>query len=90
MRTCRFIHELSGEEKYIEGESLDYWWTTRSKMERYVSENGFSSDKLHAQQQLQHRGRGRSAGREAGEIPGETGFSAEGMKLEYTRGRSET
>lgn len=37
-----FIHGLPGRKIFLKG-NHDYWWTTRSKMEKYVFENGFSS-----------------------------------------------
>lgn len=37
-----FINSLPGKKILLKG-NHDYWWTTKSKMDRYLSENGFSS-----------------------------------------------
>jgi predicted phosphohydrolase len=38
----RFIHELPGR-KIISKGNHDYWWTTRSKLDKFLGENGFDS-----------------------------------------------
>ena len=38
----RFINDLPGKKLLIKG-NHDYWWTTRSKMDRYFSEKGFDT-----------------------------------------------
>lgn len=38
----RFINNLNGKKVIIKG-NHDYWWTTLSKMERFLSENGFDT-----------------------------------------------
>lgn len=38
----RFIHRLPGRKVLLKG-NHDYWWTTRSKLERFWSENGLDS-----------------------------------------------
>ncbi len=37
-----FIHKLPGKKILLKG-NHDYWWTTKAKMDRYLSENGFDS-----------------------------------------------
>lgn len=37
-----FIHSLPGHKIILKG-NHDYWWTTKSKMDNYLTENGFSS-----------------------------------------------
>lgn len=41
----RFIHELNGT-KIISKGNHDYWWNTASKMNRFLSENGFDSIRI--------------------------------------------
>ena len=38
----RFIHELPGKKILLKG-NHDYWWATKSKMDRYLAESGFDS-----------------------------------------------
>lgn len=75
----RFIHELPGK-KIISKGNHDYWWTTRSKMERYVSENGFSSISFMHNNSFSIEGV-TICGTRGWEIPGETGFSAEDERI---------
>ena len=37
-----FIHSLPGKKIMLKG-NHDYWWTTKKKMDNYLSENGFDS-----------------------------------------------
>lgn len=37
-----FINKLPGKKIFIKG-NHDYWWTTKSKMEKYLVENGFDT-----------------------------------------------
>ena len=37
-----FINRLNGKKIIIKG-NHDYWWTTKSKMDKYISENGFDT-----------------------------------------------
>lgn len=37
-----FIHRLNGKKIILKG-NHDYWWTTKSKMDRYIAEKGFDS-----------------------------------------------
>lgn len=37
-----YIHQLNGQKLLLRG-NHDYWWTTLSKMEQYVEENGFDT-----------------------------------------------
>ena len=75
----RFIHELPGK-KIISKGNHDYWWTTRSKMERYVSENGCSSISFMHNNSFSIEGV-TICGTRGWEIPGETGFSAEDERI---------
>ncbi len=38
----RFLHQLPGKKVLLKG-NHDYWWSTRSKMEHFFSENGLNS-----------------------------------------------
>ena len=38
----RFIHELPGKKLILKG-NHDYWWSTRKKIEEFLSQNGFYS-----------------------------------------------
>jgi len=38
----RFIDELPGKKLLLKG-NHDYWWTTKSKMDKYIAEKGFHS-----------------------------------------------
>lgn len=38
----RFIHELNGRKIILKG-NHDYWWTTMTKMNKFLQENGFDS-----------------------------------------------
>lgn len=38
----RFIHELNGKKIILKG-NHDYWWTTKSKADKFFAENGFDS-----------------------------------------------
>lgn len=41
----KFINALNGTKVLLKG-NHDYWWTTVSKMEKYLSENGFDTIKI--------------------------------------------
>ncbi len=38
----RFINNLNGKKIILKG-NHDYWWTTKAKMDRYISDNGFDT-----------------------------------------------
>ena len=40
-----FIHQLPGEKILMKG-NHDYWWSTKSKIERFLQEKGFTSMKV--------------------------------------------
>lgn len=37
-----YIHQLNGRKIILKG-NHDYWWTTKTKMDKYIAENGFDS-----------------------------------------------
>jgi len=75
----KFIHELPGK-KIISKGNHDYWWTTRSKLDKFLNENGFTS--ISFMHNNSYRiGEFVVCGTRGWEMPGETGFSAEDAKI---------
>jgi len=75
----KFIHELPGK-KIISKGNHDYWWTTRSKLDKFIDENGFTS--ISFMHNNSYRiGNIAVCGTRGWEMPGETGFSAEDAKI---------
>jgi len=75
----RFIHELPGR-KIISKGNHDYWWTTMSKMEKFISRNGFTSISFMHNNSFSIKGV-TICGTRGWEIPGEAGFGAEDEKI---------
>lgn len=75
----RFIHELPGR-KIISKGNHDYWWTTRSKLDKFLGENGFDSISfMHNNSYCV--GGDVICGTRGWEMPGEVGFGAEDEKI---------
>jgi predicted phosphohydrolase len=75
----RFIHELPGK-KIISKGNHDYWWTTRSKLEKFVGGNGFTSISFMHNNSFSVEG-ATICGTRGWEMPGEVGFGAEDAKI---------
>ncbi len=75
----KFIHELPGK-KIISKGNHDYWWTTKSKLDKFINDNGFTSISfMHNNSYL--IGRAAVCGTRGWETPGEIGFSSEDSKI---------
>ena len=68
----RYIHGLPGK-KIISKGNHDYWWTTMRKMEKFVSENGFTSISFMHNSSFSLEGV-TICGTRGWEMPGEVGF----------------
>ncbi len=78
----RFINELPGR-KIISKGNHDYWWTTKSKLDKFLDENGF--DTISFMHNNSYRiGQDVICGTRGWEMPGETGFGPEDEKI-YNR-----
>ena len=75
----RFIHGLPGR-KIISKGNHDYWWTTKSKLDKFLNENGFDSISFMHNNSYCARG-AVICGTRGWEMPGETGFGAEDEKI---------
>jgi predicted phosphohydrolase len=75
----RFIHELPGK-KIISKGNHDYWWTTKSKLDKFLAENGFDSISfMHNNSYCV--GDDVICGTRGWEMPGEVGFGTEDEKI---------
>lgn len=75
----RFIHELPGR-KIISKGNHDYWWTTKSKLDKFLDENGF--DSISFMHNNSYRvGGDVICGTRGWEMPGEIGFGTEDEKI---------
>ncbi|NLK87880.1 MAG: serine/threonine protein phosphatase [Clostridiaceae bacterium] len=75
----RFIHELPGR-KIISKGNHDYWWTTKSKLDKFLDENGFDSISfMHNNSYC--AGEDVICGTRGWVMPGEVGFGAEDEKI---------
>lgn len=74
-----FIHRLPGRKILSKG-NHDYWWTTKSKLEQYTGENGFSSIFFLHNNHFSIEGV-TICGTRGWYMPGEDGFSAEDAKI---------
>jgi predicted phosphohydrolase len=75
----KFMHELPGR-KIISKGNHDYWWTTKSKLDKYINENGFTS--ISFMHNNSYRiGNAAVCGTRGWEMPGEIGFSSEDVKI---------
>lgn len=75
----RFIHELPGK-KIISKGNHDYWWTTKSKLDKFLNENGFDSISFMHNNSYFVQG-AVICGTRGWEMPGEVGFGAEDEKI---------
>lgn len=75
----RFIHSLPGK-KIISKGNHDYWWTTKNKMDKFISGNGFSSVSFMHNNSYAIEGTV-ICGTRGWNMPGEIGFSDEDMKI---------
>jgi len=77
-----FIEQLPGI-KIISKGNHDYWWTTKNKLDKFLSENGFSS--IHFMHNNSFTIEDTAVcGTRGWEMPGEDGFNAEDAKI-YSR-----
>ncbi len=74
-----FIHGLPGR-KIISKGNHDYWWTTKSKLDKFLGENGFDSISFMHNNSYNTQG-AVICGTRGWEMPGETGFGAEDEKI---------
>lgn len=75
----RFIHSLPGR-KIISKGNHDYWWTTKSQLDKFVNENGFTSISfLHNNSYIIDNVA--ICGTRGWSMPGEEGFSPEDKKV---------
>jgi len=75
----RFIHNLPGK-KIISKGNHDYWWTTKTQMDKFVRENGFDSiNFLHNNSYIV--GNVAICGTRGWDLPGEEGFTPEDKKI---------
>jgi len=78
----RFIDALPGKKILSKG-NHDYWWTTKSKLDQYISQNGFSTISFMHNNSYSIEG-ATICGTRGWNMPGEDGFSAEDAKI-YNR-----
>ena len=78
----KFIDSLPGE-KIISKGNHDYWWTTMSKLEGFLSHNGFSTIKFMHNNSFKVEGNV-ICGTRGWKLPGDDGFGAEDRKI-YNR-----
>lgn len=74
-----FIDRLPGK-KIISKGNHDYWWTTKSKLDKFISENGFSTISFMHNNSYTLDGAA-VCGTRGWNMPGEEGFNAEDMKI---------
>jgi len=78
-RDFLFLDRLPGK-KIISKGNHDYWWTTKSKLDKFVAENGFSSISfLHNNSYTVEKAA--ICGTRGWNMPGEAGFSDEDEKI---------
>lgn len=75
----RFINELPGK-KIISKGNHDYWWTTKSKLDKFLDENGFTSISFMHNNSFSI-GDAVVCGTRGWEMPGEVGFNSEDEKI---------
>lgn len=75
----RFIDRLPGK-KIISKGNHDYWWTTKSKLDKFIQENGFSSIRFMHNNSYTVEGAA-VCGTRGWSMPGEDGFNAEDAKI---------
>ena len=75
----RFIDRLPGK-KIISKGNHDYWWTTKSKLDKFILENGFSTIRfMHNNSYTLENAA--VCGTRGWDMPGEDGFNAEDVKI---------
>jgi predicted phosphohydrolase len=74
-----FIHGLPGK-KIISKGNHDYWWTTKSKLDRFICKNGYSSIQFLHNNSYCIEGSA-ICGTRGWSIPGEAGFTDEDSKI---------
>lgn len=75
----KFINGLPGK-KIISKGNHDYWWTTKSKLDKFIIENGFSSIQFMHNNSYAVEGNA-VCGTRGWTMPGEEGFNAEDAKI---------
>jgi predicted phosphohydrolase len=75
----RFLHELPGK-KIISKGNHDYWWTTKSKLDKFLNDNGFTSIEFMHNNSYTIAGTA-VCGTRGWEMPGEVGFGSEDVKI---------
>lgn len=75
----RFIDGLPGK-KIISKGNHDYWWTTKSKLDKFISENGFSTISFMHNNSYTFEGAS-VCGTRGWNMPGEDGYSTEDAKI---------
>ena len=75
----QFIDRLPGK-KIISKGNHDYWWTTKSKLDKYIVENGFSTISFMHNNSYTFEGAA-ICGTRGWKMPGDEGFNAEDEKI---------